>query len=596
MKQMLSCAFIFLYVSLPAKAQRLQRIDKEVQRLIDTSERAQERNDSVNAMLYGQQALEKAIALKESQTLAPAFFNSGELNRKYGDYKTAEKQYCSALHIYQQAFDSVKMAQVIRHIGILYGDRGDYPQAMSRYIEALKIYEIKKLKNTELAWLYGNIGNMYNSQRITSRSLEYYFKSLDLFKELCNAEGEASALDHIAIAYGIEGDKVKQMEYYLQSLALYEKENKQERIAVLSTNIGTLYAREKKADKAMEYFQRSANLLNQGKNYSLLSNNDIQIAKLLFSQKDNKKALDYFLLAKEYALKTPAQQQKRLREIYKGLSEVYEKAGDSKNALGCFRKYIVFRDSLLNTESTTRILEIEKKYENEKNQQLILRMEVEKREKEQLLDVRKKWMLFWFCGCALLVLGSTLIWFQNRRLGFANRLLVRKNVDMVEAEEKLKFLSDQPVAAEAPAENLISKTEKYAGSVMSIEQKEDLLRQIRYVLEQEKAFCQKDLTVNKLAEQLHTNKSYISQVFNEKLGRNFNAIINEYRIKEAVSLLSDLKKHHLTIEAIATDSGFNSISAFNSAFKKYTGVTPSFFLKAVKEQALGDKHSDEAEV
>ena len=51
--------------------------------------------------------------------------------------------------------------------------------------------------------------------------------------------------------------------------------------------------------------------------------------------------------------------------------------------------------------------------------------------------------------------------------------------------------------------------------------------------------------------------------------------INHFRINSAKELLKNAEYEHYTIEAIGGMSGFKSKSAFNSAFKKITGYTPS---------------------
>jgi len=51
-------------------------------------------------------------------------------------------------------------------------------------------------------------------------------------------------------------------------------------------------------------------------------------------------------------------------------------------------------------------------------------------------------------------------------------------------------------------------------------------------------------------------------------------------------MLSDPQKtHKYSIEAIAKEAGFNTISNFNSVFKKYTGITPSVFKKETDNQS-----------
>ncbi|MBN2813292.1 MAG: AraC family transcriptional regulator, partial [Bacteroidales bacterium] len=75
----------------------------------------------------------------------------------------------------------------------------------------------------------------------------------------------------------------------------------------------------------------------------------------------------------------------------------------------------------------------------------------------------------------------------------------------------------------------------------------------------------------------------VSQVINEKTGKNFYDLLSEYRIQEAQLILSDKAKHNLTIEEIAEQVGYNSKAAFNKAFKSLTLLTPSEFRKKQQE-------------
>ena len=72
---------------------------------------------------------------------------------------------------------------------------------------------------------------------------------------------------------------------------------------------------------------------------------------------------------------------------------------------------------------------------------------------------------------------------------------------------------------------------------------------------------------------------YLSRIINERFGASFNDFVNEYRIKEAKSALRDPGQAERTILDIMYGSGFYSKSTFNTAFKKFTGVTPSKYRK-----------------
>ncbi len=93
----------------------------------------------------------------------------------------------------------------------------------------------------------------------------------------------------------------------------------------------------------------------------------------------------------------------------------------------------------------------------------------------------------------------------------------------------------------------------------------------------EKPFLNVKLTIYDIAKSLNVSAKYISHVINSEFKQNFISYINHFRIEEAKSLLLDPEHKNITIEAIAQLSGFKSKSAFNAAFKKITGTTPSGF-------------------
>ncbi len=64
------------------------------------------------------------------------------------------------------------------------------------------------------------------------------------------------------------------------------------------------------------------------------------------------------------------------------------------------------------------------------------------------------------------------------------------------------------------------------------------------------------------------------------MGTSFYDWLAAYRVEEAKRLLADPKAKLFTIEQIAEEVGYNSKSAFNKAFKKFTGKTPSEYKQA----------------
>lgn len=75
----------------------------------------------------------------------------------------------------------------------------------------------------------------------------------------------------------------------------------------------------------------------------------------------------------------------------------------------------------------------------------------------------------------------------------------------------------------------------------------------------------------------------ISQSINREEGVGFNDFVNQYRVEDVKEKLSDPSFTHLTMLGIAESAGFKSGSVFNTAFKKYTGTTPSKYKKSLSQ-------------
>ncbi|WP_315822417.1 helix-turn-helix domain-containing protein [Paraflavitalea speifideaquila] len=83
------------------------------------------------------------------------------------------------------------------------------------------------------------------------------------------------------------------------------------------------------------------------------------------------------------------------------------------------------------------------------------------------------------------------------------------------------------------------------------------------------------LTVHGLATQMKIPARDLSILINHHLGQHFFDFINEYRIRKAMSILKDPARQQLNIQEVFYEVGFNSKSSFNTAFKKYAGMTPT---------------------
>ena len=127
---------------------------------------------------------------------------------------------------------------------------------------------------------------------------------------------------------------------------------------------------------------------------------------------------------------------------------------------------------------------------------------------------------------------------------------------------------------------------KYATSPLTTETSMIAIKKLFALMEKEKLYLNNNLKLNDVANKMNLPMYFISQIINEQLGKNFYDFVNDFRVNEAKKRIADKNFDHITILAIGFDSGFNSKTAFYSAFKKVTGVTPSVFKqRLIKESA-----------
>lgn len=127
--------------------------------------------------------------------------------------------------------------------------------------------------------------------------------------------------------------------------------------------------------------------------------------------------------------------------------------------------------------------------------------------------------------------------------------------------------------------NIISEEKKSEQFVVhEKEYNEELLKLKKYMIE-ERPFLNPSLTIQDISTDTGIPVRDLSLLINHKLEQHFYDFINTYRIENAMAILKDVTKNKVTILEILYHVGFNSKSSFNTAFKKHTGSTPTFYRK-----------------
>ncbi|MFP3835487.1 helix-turn-helix domain-containing protein [Chryseobacterium sp. SIMBA_028] len=137
-------------------------------------------------------------------------------------------------------------------------------------------------------------------------------------------------------------------------------------------------------------------------------------------------------------------------------------------------------------------------------------------------------------------------------------------------DSKLKLVSE--IVSEEKSSEQSTVNEK--------EYDEELLNLKKYMVEK-KPYLNSSLTIQDISNEIEIPVRELSLLINHQLGQHFYDFVNAYRIESAMNILKDDTKSKVTILEILYEVGFNSKSSFNTAFKKHTGNTPTFYRKSL---------------
>jgi len=183
---------------------------------------------------------------------------------------------------------------------------------------------------------------------------------------------------------------------------------------------------------------------------------------------------------------------------------------------------------------------------------------------------------------SLLILNIGLTYFGIR---FEDNYLYKCQSDAIQNE----LLKPSPFTMPETSVNESAQDTKYQSSCLCDNRKEELIASLLLLMKEKEPFTDAKLKIDDVSEMLNTNTKYLSQVINEKFGKNFHAFLNDYRCAKVVKLFHDFDYDDYSIEGIASTCGFNSRSSFVASFKKYSGKLPSEYRNNLFKKAKTSK-------
>ncbi len=323
-------------------------------------------------------------------------------------------------------------------------------------------------------------------------------------------------------------------------------------------NSYSFYHNPPQMDRAEHYFLKTLSFAKSHPNEFRTAEMNVyySVAYFYFLKKDYPKCILYSgkLLEVEKYRKNP---EIRLY-AYENLKDSYDALDDLPHQNKYLKLYVQLSDSLSNVKKGS----------------VIYHSEDQSTRSEGEISILKKY-LFLSIVIAGIVLLITGIYFYER-----NKILRKKYFLLIDKLDSNNDIASAPLINDEQIEdNEVVKIN------ISSDKEKSILKKIE-AFETSEKFLRKNLTLSYMSNLFNTNPKYLSQIIRESKNQNFNGYINQLRINYISNKLYNIPLYReYKISYLAEECGYASSQVFINAFRKETGMTPSYFINELKNKA-----------
>jgi AraC-like DNA-binding protein len=98
-------------------------------------------------------------------------------------------------------------------------------------------------------------------------------------------------------------------------------------------------------------------------------------------------------------------------------------------------------------------------------------------------------------------------------------------------------------------------------------------------MHEKKPFLRLRYSIHALADDINIPSYQLSAYLNRELGLNFTGYMNLFRVRYCKDLIQKGHIHRLNLKGLALACGFYNRNTLTTAFKRFTGFTPSYYQK-----------------
>jgi signal transduction histidine kinase len=410
--------------------------------------------EPMQALDYGKLALQIAEDNNLQAKVADALRHIGVVYWQLGSFNMAMDFLQESNIIFQRIGNQIGIARTYSNIGLVFWEQGHYEKALENYFQALRVMEDMDDQSV-VAPVLNNIGLVYQSQKDFSLAEDFHLRSLEIKRELGDEKGIAFSLNNLGVVKQETGDYLTALEYFSEALSIREKLLDKREIANTKNNIGNLYFLMGNPDYALANLKQALDLYFEVNDRSGLAQTYHYLA-LVSRQIDSlTQAVSYSETSLEIA--SEIGHLRIVSDNYRNLAGIMALRGDYQKAYNYQEKYLNLRDSIFTRESQQRIVEMQIMYDRERKESEIELLR--KSNQINALNLQKQRILKNFLLALAFLVMISLFLLYNRFLFItrSNRLLEKQKEEITQNNQKLMVLNKNLLEQKQKVEELNQK-------------------------------------------------------------------------------------------------------------------------------------------
>lgn len=121
--------------------------------------------------------------------------------------------------------------------------------------------------------------------------------------------------------------------------------------------------------------------------------------------------------------------------------------------------------------------------------------------------------------------------------------------------------------------------------ILTKERIEFIAQRLHKFMHETQPFLKSGYSIRHLAADIHVQSYQLSAYLNQEVGLRFNDYMNKFRVRYCKDLIHQGAASGLNLKGLALNCGFQNRNTLTSAFKKFTGFTPSGYSKMSAQSA-----------